>query len=501
MNVRKAGRAIRAVIFDLDGVLIDSADCHRAAFEEIFRPFGIGGFDYARYAGWRTADVVESVLRASAHTPEPELVRKMASDKSRIARAKLAAANPVEPDCVAVLEELSHHYALALASSGSRQSVELFLAANRCANIFGSVLSGDDVEHAKPAPEIYVGTFEALGIAPSDGVIIEDAVAGILAAKGAGAGIVIGFGTNSEAGQLLSAGADFVIQSLSELPALLRSNCESAIPLEIDNGNWLAYAGAAVDPASWTAVIPAAGRGSRLGYDRPKILYPIAGRPVLSWLLDFLEPSCHKLVFVVSPDGLATVRDELERMIPSRYDIKVQEVPTGMGDAVELALDSVGTRNVVVVWGDQVALRRSSVEACMRLHAGPLEADVACPTVFRDNPYIHFDRDQSGQICALRQAREGDSMPERGESDTGFFCFRTEVLRSLFEQQRRSPEHAGTLTREFNLLPVIPRAAKLGLSVITPRLMTLEETVGVNSTRDAAFVEAFLQNSHACNER
>ena len=172
-----------------------------------------------------------------------------------------------------------------------------------------------------------------------------------------------------------------------------------------------------------------------------------------------------------------------------------------MGDAVELALDAVATRHVVIVWGDQVALRRSSVEACLRLHAGPLEADVTCPTVFRENPYIHFERDSSGQICALRQAREGDSMPERGESDTGFFCFRTEALRRLLVDQRRHPEQAGALTREFNLLPVIPLAAKLGLSVITPRLMTLEETVGVNSTRDAAIVEAFLQDSHACNER
>jgi len=168
---------------------------------------------------------------------------------------------------------------------------------------------------------------------------------------------------------------------------------------------------------------------------------------------------------------------------------------------VALGLASSATRHVVVVWGDQVALRRSSVDACLRLHAGPLEADVTCPTVFRENPYIHFDRDSSGQISSLRQAREGDSMPERGESDTGFFCFRTEALRRLLAEQRRHPEEAGALTQEFNLLPVIPLAAKLGLSVITPRLMTLEETVGVNSTRDAAIVEAFLQNSHACNER
>jgi beta-phosphoglucomutase-like phosphatase (HAD superfamily) len=127
------------------------------------------------------------------------------------------------------LEELSEHYALALASSGSRQSVELFLTANRCGSLFGSVLSGDDVRHAKPAPEIYERAFQELHIAPADGVIVEDAAAGILAAKSAGAGMVIGFAGTSPAGQLLSAGADLVIQTLSELPVLLCANYESAI--------------------------------------------------------------------------------------------------------------------------------------------------------------------------------------------------------------------------------------------------------------------------------
>jgi beta-phosphoglucomutase-like phosphatase (HAD superfamily) len=61
-------------------------------------------------------------------------------------------------------------------------------------------------------------------------VIIEDAVAGILAAKSASAGIVIGFAGTSPAGQMLLAGADLVIQTLSELPGLLCATYESAIP-------------------------------------------------------------------------------------------------------------------------------------------------------------------------------------------------------------------------------------------------------------------------------
>jgi len=262
--------------------------------------------------------------------------------------------------------------------------------------------------------------------------------------------------------------------------------------------NWQQSAAPRVDSELWTAVIPAAGRGSRLGFHRPKILYPVAGRPILDWLLDFLSPNCSELVFVLSPDGAADVSSELARRLPGRYKVVIQETPTGMGDAVALALPVVRTPHTVVVWGDQVALRRWSVEACLRLQQGPLAPDMTCPTVMRDRPYIHFERNAQGRIAALLQAREGDVMPARGESDTGFFCFRTPVLVRLLEDLRRMPAN-GRGTGEFNFLPVIPMAARQG-TVITPRLMSVEETVGVNSAEDAGGLEEFLRRTHASDE-
>src|SRR5689334_3659559 len=114
--------------------------------------------------------------------------------------------------------------------------------------------------------------------------------------------------------------------------------------------NWQELASARVEPQQWTAVIPAAGRGSRLGFHRPKILFPVAGRPIVDWLLDFLLPNCCELVFVLSPDGVADVDSELAGRIPGRYKTVVQETPTGMGDAVGLALPQVRTPHVAVVW-------------------------------------------------------------------------------------------------------------------------------------------------------
>ena len=463
---------ISGIIFDLDGVLVESSSCHRSAFDQVFQGFGIQDFDYSQYAGRRTAEVIEEVLVGAGRAEHPETIAKAAREKSRLALQMFEERKPLAAECERVLAELAADYKLALASSGSRASVDSFLRVSGSATLFGSVLSGSDVARAKPDPEIYRRSAERLGLDISECLVVEDAEAGVAAALAAGARVAALPGTCS-ADRLQSAGADYIVSGLPELAAQLLQNR------------------APVDPSQWTAVIPAAGRGSRLGFDRPKILYPVSGRPILDWLLDLLTPYCSRLVFVLSPQGASDVGVELERRIPGRYEIVVQEAPTGMGDAVSLGLSQVHTPHLAVVWGDQVALRQHSVEACLRLHQGVLLPDATCPTVLRTQPYIHFDRAPDGNLSGLRQAREGATMPETGESDTGFFCFRASKLGSWLEQVRASGTAAGNLTGEFNLLPVIPWAARQGL-VLTPRLMEVGETMGVNSVQDAAAVEQFL---------
>jgi HAD superfamily hydrolase (TIGR01509 family) len=469
----------RAVIFDLDGVLIRSADCHRRAFERVFEGLGIHGFEYAPYAGWRTPEVIEDVLRSRGRAVDSEVVACSAREKSRLARESIEQTRPLDPYCGAVLAKLGAAYPLALASSGSRASVDAFFKLSGSRSLFRSILCGDDVRNAKPDPEIYTRSARELGLDPSECLVVEDAAAGIEAARAAGAQAV-GIAGTSPARDLERAGAACVLPDLGALSGMLK--------------------GRRPDPSQWTAIIPAAGRGTRLGFHRPKILFPVAGRMILDWLLDFLEPNCASLVFVVSPEGASEIAAELAERVPGRFEVVVQHNPTGMGDAVALAVPSVRTRHAAIVWGDQVALRRDSVDTCLALHEGPLGADITCPTVLRAKPYIHFERDDQGRIVALRQAREGDAMPETGESDTGFFCFRTERLAELLEAMRADGAGMGSGTREFNFLPVVPRAAldEGGSRVLTPRHMRVEETVGINSAGDAAQVEEFLRRSDGC---
>lgn len=211
---------IQGIIFDLDGVLIDSSVCHSNAFQAVFARHGIRNFDYATYAGRRTPDVVEDVFRRSGIPLDLEVVTQTALDKSRLARQFLAEREPLAEDCLDILTQLAGRYSLALATSGSRASLEAFLDLANCRPLFRSLLSGEDVTNAKPDPEIYRRSVEALGIPSSRCVVVEDAVAGVEAAHQVGVTVVGMAGTCPEE-SLHRAGAAHIIHRLPELPALL----------------------------------------------------------------------------------------------------------------------------------------------------------------------------------------------------------------------------------------------------------------------------------------
>jgi beta-phosphoglucomutase len=213
-------QCIGGIIFDLDGVLIDSTACHRTAFQMVFAGYGIQDFDYAAYAGWRTPEVVVDVFRRAGICSDPAGVAETARCKSRLARELIAEKKPLTEGCPGVLRELAGQYQLALATSGSRAAVEAFLDLAGCHALFSSVLSGEDVTHAKPDPEIYRRTIEALGVESGECVVVEDAVAGVEAACRAGARVVGIIGTCREE-MLSKAGACQVIHGLPELPMLL----------------------------------------------------------------------------------------------------------------------------------------------------------------------------------------------------------------------------------------------------------------------------------------
>ncbi|OGR90445.1 MAG: hypothetical protein A2992_01890 [Elusimicrobia bacterium RIFCSPLOWO2_01_FULL_59_12] len=236
---------------------------------------------------------------------------------------------------------------------------------------------------------------------------------------------------------------------------------------------------------SWTAIIPAAGRGSRLNCTGPKILYPVLGKPMLEWLITLLEPLCGDLVFVLSPEAPELVGPLLQARLGSRARTVIQPQPTGMADAIAVCEGFVKTPYTLVLWGDQITPRGRSLAACMTFLESTSSLHAAIPTMIRDAPYIHFKRDDRERIVDVFQARESAQKMAQGESDCGAFCFRTEALFQVLRQARGSPLHKGARTNENNFLSLIPLFHDDQGALATVRLHDAEETLGINTAEDA----------------
>lgn len=249
-----------------------------------------------------------------------------------------------------------------------------------------------------------------------------------------------------------------------------------------------------IHPELWTAIVPAAGRGSRLMYDKPKILFPIAGKTILAWLIEVLSPFCSNFVFIFSASGKAEVEPILEKIIPNRYTIAIQEKPNGMGDAVLKAKEHVLTKYCLIIWGDQAGIKKKTIERSIRAHEHRRNALLTCPTLWKKNPYIHFQRDRTGRVINILQAREVPFMPEEGENDCGLFLFSTRVL--FEELHKASIEHftKGQKTGEFNLLPLLPMLDKNPGNLACLHIISEEETIGVNNIEEAKILSTILKN-------
>jgi bifunctional UDP-N-acetylglucosamine pyrophosphorylase/glucosamine-1-phosphate N-acetyltransferase len=246
-------------------------------------------------------------------------------------------------------------------------------------------------------------------------------------------------------------------------------------------------------PENWTAIIPAAGKGLRLGGHLPKVLYPILGKPMIRWMIDLLKPFCGSFVFVLSEENQAEVTRTIEGSLPkASFSVAIQTRPEGMADAVLCAEGDAVSRFSLVVWADQVSLRSETIAQAIRAHEARPNALLTFPSIIRSKPYIECQRDRDGRIVRVLQAREGEILSARAESDCGLFLFNTRELFRVLTEAKRSRQAIGKKTGEFNLLPLIPLWDRERGNVVALRVVSEDETLGVNTPQEAARVEDIL---------
>jgi len=203
---------IRAVVFDCDGVLVDSEPHSAAAWVAVLGSRGhratpadvadCTGLGYtATYEHLAAVDPSVALPPPEALWPEVHAALAASFDRGLKVFADAAA-------CVTYLAFAG--VPLAVASSSRRERLDLTLEHSGLGRYFAVAASGDEVEHGKPAPDVYLLAAERLGVAPEDCLAVEDTGHGAASAVAAGMRVVGVARNPAEAGRLLGAGAALV---------------------------------------------------------------------------------------------------------------------------------------------------------------------------------------------------------------------------------------------------------------------------------------------------
>ena len=212
-----AASAPFACVWDMDGVLVDSGVAHKAAWTALAHELGYTWSDaiHTQTFGMRNPDII----RLAWGVTEPAAqVAAWGDRKEALFREQARALQPL-PGAAALVRGLqARGWRQAVGSSAPLANVTLLLDALGLADCFDAIVSGDDIRHGKPDPEVFRTALERLATPPARGVVIEDAVAGVEAGVAAGA-LTIGVTNTRPRADLVAAGAHLVVDSLTELDA------------------------------------------------------------------------------------------------------------------------------------------------------------------------------------------------------------------------------------------------------------------------------------------
>jgi len=202
----------RAVLWDMDGTLIDSEEFHWIAWQETMAKEGIPitREQFLASFGQRNDSIIPAWLGAGA---TPERIERIGTTKEEVYRAQIRRHGMKPLPGVARLIQQLHEagWRQAIASAAPRLNIEAILDALSAAHIFQGIVSAEDVHRGKPDPEVFLVAASRLGGLPARSIVVEDAAAGVEGARRAG---MRSIGV-SRSGKHLP--ADIVVQSLEVL--------------------------------------------------------------------------------------------------------------------------------------------------------------------------------------------------------------------------------------------------------------------------------------------
>ena len=245
-----------------------------------------------------------------------------------------------------------------------------------------------------------------------------------------------------------------------------------------------------------SAVVLAAGEGTRMRSETPKVLHPLCGRPMLLHVIDALVALPLERIVVVVGHGAERVTKTLQEQMASEMPIEFveQRVQRGTGDAASVALtassfDGDGEDDLLIVPADTPLLRPETLATLAREHRAADAAATLLTAISDPAGYGRVVRDDAGRVShVVEQVDADDAELAINEWNTSIYCFRRGLLAPAL--RRLSPENA---QGEYYLTDVVEVLRETGHLVIAAPVADPSEPVGVNDRAQLAAAEAVLR--------
>lgn len=216
---------IRAVLFDLDGTLVDTEPIHFAAFNEILKSIGaeMKREEYfSRFIGLNDHDCFAAVMRGRGVTIDEARIADFITRKSTVYLAMIAGHDIFYPGAADFVRKCRERFPLMLVTGTLRAEAETILRAGGLRDLFLDIIAAEDVERGKPAPDGFNAALGRIGfllrqrdpVLPDECLAVEDTAAGIEAAHRAG---MVALALTQTASAATLAAADFMFESFDKI--------------------------------------------------------------------------------------------------------------------------------------------------------------------------------------------------------------------------------------------------------------------------------------------
>ncbi|NCF40281.1 MAG: NTP transferase domain-containing protein [Planctomycetia bacterium] len=245
------------------------------------------------------------------------------------------------------------------------------------------------------------------------------------------------------------------------------------------------------------AIILAAGKGTRMQSDLPKVMHEVGGRPMLHWVIDACRAAgADRIVVVVGFKG-DLVRGSLAGATDIEFVEQTEQLGTGHAvDQARAAFGDRGTHDVFVLCGDGPLIRTETLSTLLQTHRGTTaEATLATAQIENPSGYGRILRDAAGDF--ERIVEQKDATPEQleiGEVNPSYYCFRAGPL---FDRLARTGND--NANGEYYVTDVFGIARQDGARVAVVDAVPAEDVLSINDQEQLAIVDEIIRVRHGIN--